>query len=190
MYFIYFIATCLLVTIVISVVVCKLRINTHKQKTKEYKEIINRNLKLEELKDFFLVLCDRSFDYIRVFFIFQGIAKAVNGLSLLFTVACLVLSIVGSFEAKVMSDKEWGILFSIISIVFVCIIIYINPTKRASQYLKCWRNTDKNIIKLISILQSNIVDDSISNYKELHELALKCADDLSNGEFEITSDEE
>ena len=82
MYFIYFIATCLLVTIVISVVVCKLRINTHKQKTKEYKEIINRNLKLEELKDFFLVLCDRSFDYIRVFFIFQGIAKAVNGLSL------------------------------------------------------------------------------------------------------------
>jgi len=93
MFFIYFIAICLFATIIIAAITCKVMRNTHEHKMKNYKDIINKNLELEELKDFFIVLCDRNFDYIRVFFIFQGVAKSVNGLSLLFTVSGLVLSL-------------------------------------------------------------------------------------------------
>jgi len=192
MFFIYFIAICLFATIIIPAITCKVRINTHEQKMKNYKDIINKNLELEELKDFFIVLCDRNFDYIRVFFIFQGVAKSVNGLSLLFTVSGLVLSLYDFANEMTIMIKKCGILFSIISIIFVCIIIYINPTKRAGQYLQCWRNTDKNIVKLIASLQSRSVEEINSGlyYQKLYEFASKCADDLSNGEFKITSDEE
>lgn len=195
MYYIVFLAVCLIGTIAFAVVTCSVRINTHKHKRKKYEQIINENLKSKYLRDFFLILCERSYDYISVFFIFQGIAKAVNGLSLLFTVSSLMLTASDSFaeEAKGLSSKGWGVLVSAISIIFVCIIIYINPTKRASQYLEAWRDTDKNIVKLIAMLQSDDKDkinESISNYEELKKFAVTCSDDLSRGESKITSDEE
>lgn len=192
MYLICFIASCFVATITIAIITCIIRINTHRHKTEEYKRIINGNLESEELKDFFLVLCDRGFDYIKVYFIFQGIAKSVNGLSLLFTVAGLVLSLSESVN-KMNFVLQCGVIVSIITIVFVCIIIYINPTKRANQYLQCWRKVDRNLIKLISSLHNYNLENSnvsIEDYSDLQKFAMKCADDLSNGEYSITSDEE
>lgn len=195
MYFIYFLFICLIIAFTVALITCLARINTHKCKRKKYEQIINENLKSKDLRDFFLILCERSYDYIKVFFIFQGIAKTTNGLSLLFTVSGLVLTASDSFigEAKWLSSKGWGVLVSVISIIFVCIIIYINPTKRANQYLQCWRNTDKNIIQLLASLQNGSEEETkgfVSNYKELQEFAMICAKDLSDGEFKITSDEE
>lgn len=189
MYFIYFVFTCLFLTVTTSIVICKMRVNAHKSKRKKYEEIINENMKSKELKDFFLILCERAFDYIRIYFIFQGVAMVTNGLSLLFTISSLILTASDSFtkEAKGLTSKGWGVLISVISIIFVCINIYINPTKRAGQYLEQWRNTDKNIVKLMARLQN---DKDNTNNQELKEYALECAEELSNGEYRITSDEE
>ncbi|MCM1440613.1 MAG: hypothetical protein NC131_15660 [Roseburia sp.] len=195
MYYIIFLAICLIGTILLAVVTCCARINTHKHKKDKYEQIIMDNLKSKYLIDFFLILCERSFDYIRVYFIFQGIAKSVNGLSLLFTVSSLMLTASNGFltDTKYFSSKEWGVMVSAISIIFVCIIIYVNPTKRSGQYLEAWRNTDKNIVKLIAMLQNYNKEEQkeyISNYEELEKFAVACANELSNGEFKITSDEE
>lgn len=195
MYYIIFLIVCFSATTSIAIGTCCARINTHKRKREKYEQIINENLELKYLRDFFLILCERSFDYIRVYFIFQGVAKTVNALSLLFTVSSLMLTASKGFagEAMGISSEGWGVLVSAISIIFVCIIIYINPTKRASQYLVAWRNTDKNIVTLIAMLQNGCKDEingNIPNCEELKEFAAKCSEDLSIGEFKITSDEE
>lgn len=132
MFFIYFIAICLIATIIIAAITCKVRINTHEQKMKNYKDIINKNLELEELKDFFIVLCDRNFDYIRVFFIFQGVAKSVNGLSLLFTVSGLVLSLYDfANEMTIMIKKMWNIIFN--NINYFCMYYYLYKSNQKSR---------------------------------------------------------
>lgn len=189
MAFVYFIFGCFLATIIAVIITCVGRISIHKHKMKNYETIIEENLKSNVLKSLYLLLCERSFDYIKVYFIFQGIAKSMNGLALLFTVAGLVLTAATPFETNFLSYRDWGILISIISIICVVINIYINPTKRGSQYLERWRDVDKNLVKLIAILYTHDSKDP-RDVKDLEEFAMKCAESLSNGEYKITSDEE
>lgn len=113
----------------------------------------------------------------------------MNGLALLFTVAGLVLTASSQFPTYFLSYQDCGILISIISIICVVINIYINPTKRGSQYLERWRDVDKNLVKSIAILYSYDSKDT-HDLKGLEEFAMECADSLSNGEYMITSDEE
>lgn len=183
----FFLIIIFILTIGIAIVNYYTRIKEHLLRRDEYIKSITELFPLDtdkKLLHFFTIYTGRQLDYIRVYFIFQSIGKSSDGLSLIFSIATLAI---------VMTQKEvsWpSTIISILAITFVIVSIYVAPIKRAKQYLEAWRECDKNIMIFFSADMDKrevVCDGKIMG---LDAFVSHCIRSLSNGEKNITTDEE
>lgn len=95
--------------------------------------------------------------YYQTFFFYQFLSKGVNMLCLTLTVFSMIIT---STSSKI------SIISSMLSLICVITIIYLNPSKRAEQYLYAWRLCDIKLYKIICDL--NKPENEL--YKEIDEI--------------------
>lgn len=85
--------------------------------------------------------------YYQTFFFYQLLSKGINMLCLILSVFSMIISSIG--------DNKISLLTSMLSLICVVIIIYINPGKRAEQYLYAWRLCDVKLYEIVCYLDKS-----------------------------------
>lgn len=182
-----FLTSILLFTIGAAIVNFLARMNEHLSRKQDSINMISELFSTEndkKFEDFFKLYVCRQFDYIRVYFLFQSVGKASDGLSLVFSIATLAI-------VTTQTGVSWAsTIIAVLAITFVTVSIYVAPIKRAKQYLDAWRECDRNIMILFS---SNTAKGEVTfegKILNLNEFVSYCAKSLADGEKNITTDVE
>lgn len=134
----------------------------------------------------FSVLVQRNYEYILSFLGFQTVGKYVEIMAILFSLGAFTYN---SFD---MQSKLISSILSIASIVLVVISIYLNPKKRAKEYIIAWRKSDKLVNEIIEKNEKLLPTEheDINVVKELQHLFSNIPITLDEIENDIKSDEE
>lgn len=182
-----FLFSILLFTIGAAIINFRARMNEHSTRKQDSIKVISELFSAEsdrKFENFFKLYIGRQFDYICVYFLFQSVGKASDGLSLVFSIATLAI-------VTTQTGVSWGsTIISVLAIAFVTVSIYVAPIKRAKQYLNAWRECDRNIMILFSTDIEKREVTCGEKIMKLDEFVSYCAKSLADGEKNITTDEE
>lgn len=136
--------------------------------------------------EIYKLLVIRNFEYVRALFFFQTIGKY-------FEIMAVTLSLCSFAYANYEESSNMvANVLSIMSIVFVVISIYLNPSRRSREYIIAWRKSDRIVNEILE--KTNRIkrrcSDADDAEKELNELFRNIPEQIFLIENDIKSDEE
>ena|GEM_PF-5682848 len=137
---VYFLVCASLVTVVVFCIVIAFKMKEHRERRRSLEDAYKKLHDVAGIGSLEMAhhMIYRSNCYIRNYFIFLYTSKALEILSILFSIATFlfVTGDRGGYESQ---------LVSLLAIVFVIVTIYVSPSKRATQYLNAWRKSDYHV---------------------------------------------
>lgn len=118
------------------------KITRHKKRKIVYDQVFEKMIQMQGKKCVAIEFTRRCGIYYQTFFFYQFLSKGINIMSLILT----VLSMVATSEPRI------SMVSSMLALVCVAVMIYLNPGKRAEQYLYAWRLCDIKIYEIICCL--------------------------------------
>lgn len=142
-----------------------------KKRKDNYDALFSEKIHSKSKQRMAIELTQRCKIYYKTFFFYQLLSKAMNML-------CLILSVF----SMVVDGETIPIIASMISLICIVIIIYINPGKRAGQYLLAWRLCDVEVCKIVCCLNKS--------KNKLYNKINKTPHIIKKAELILSSDEE
>lgn len=156
-----------------------------KHREQDKKVILSFQFLPDNIKESYLLVIERRYQYIHNFVIFQLTNKA-------FGFASVIYSIIGIIASCINTELWVSFIVSFSSIVCVVIALYLSPNNRAGQYMNAFRILDKSICKALANLQifNNPPNSSAFPIDIIVNEAMRAADAIIEAESTLTSDSE
>lgn len=140
-----------LLSIVAAIFYVHLMFQKHKDRLSLLKERFVLQKHTEEESQGFNFILAREKNYIKNYIIFQIVGKLCEMLSIIFSVSSFAFTFMTDNSMLFFIGKQ---IIPLMSVVLIVVVIYIVPSRRWTEYMDAWRDTDYLIN---SILEGNII---------------------------------
>lgn len=132
------------------------KIDRYRKRKNTYDELFKELIQSKNKQYAAIEFSKRCGIYYKTFFFYQLLSKGINMLCLIMTVFSMITPL----------SNNLSLISSMVSFICVVIIVYLNPSKRAEQYLYAWRLCDAKLYEIVC----NLDKTEYKLYKKINEI--------------------